>query len=263
MSRVSATTFPLVDRPLADALKVIVDAGLTKVDLLERMPHISLDPNECRLEDVRATADAQGVEIANLATYVGAAFASEDKADQEREWDKVRRAIDAAQILGARSMRGFRSPQYDSAESIPRIAPWIRRCAEYAAERNVYMGMENHGGELSGSPEACRDLARQVDSPYFGILYDPCNLWTRGTDYRAGLETMKDHIVHVHIKDGTSEAASQKHTMLGDGDIDIPWVLKRLDEIGYDGHITLEYEVETEPPETGLKTWCRFLAGIT
>jgi sugar phosphate isomerase/epimerase len=255
ITRVSTTTFPLVKLSLDDALAVIADAGFKKVDLLEKMPHFSLDPAECDPADVRACAEKRGVAIANLATYVGAALASKEAAEQEAEYRKVLRAIDVAAELGARSIRGFRSPTYDNAEDVPRIAPWIRRCADYAAEKKIYLGMENHGGGISGNPEVCRELAGQVGSPWFGVLYDPCNLWTRGTDYKAGFEVMKDHIVHVHLKDGTSENASQKTTMLGEGDIEIPWLLDALESIGYEGDIALEYEVETVPPETGLKQW--------
>ncbi len=121
--------------------------------------------------------------MANLATYVGATFASQNADDAARELPKVARAIDLAVLLGARSIRGFRGPQYDNAPDIPRLVPWIQRCCEYAAQKGIYMGLENHRGTLSGNPEACRDLAARVGSRYFGILYD-CNLsraaWTTG-----------------------------------------------------------------------------------
>ncbi|MEM7031830.1 MAG: TIM barrel protein, partial [Chloroflexota bacterium] len=86
-------------------------------------------------------------------------------------------------------------------------------------------------------------------------LYDPCNLIGAGTDYRSALEIMKDHITHVHFKDGAVKADGFTRTMLGEGDIDFVWVMKRLDEIGYDGHIALEYELPDPTPEVGLKAW--------
>jgi sugar phosphate isomerase/epimerase len=66
---------------------------------------------------------------------------------------------------------------------------------------------------------------------------------------------MKAHIVHVHIKDGTKESSSQKTTMLGQGQVDTRWVVEKLEGIGYQGHYTLEYEVETVPAEAGLRQW--------
>jgi hydroxypyruvate isomerase len=43
--------------------------------------------------------------------------------------------------------------------------------------------------------------------------------------------------------------------MLGQGLVDTKWVVQKLEGIGYKGHYTLEYEVETVPAETGLKQW--------
>jgi NADPH:quinone reductase-like Zn-dependent oxidoreductase len=142
------------------------------------------------------------------------------------------------------------------------MLPWMRRAVEYAASKGVYLCMENHGGGISGSPGNCRRLAGEVGSPHFGVLYDPCNLLTNGADYREGLEVMKDHIVHVHVKDGTKEHGSQKKTMLGEGEVDVAWILRRLDETGYRGDITLEYEVETVPAEEGLRRWYEYMAAL-
>ena len=127
LSRLSATTFPLTDRPLNEAMAVVAAAGFKKIDLIGRPPHLSLDPRECDPDDVLAAARAHGLAVANLATYVGAGFASLDKAEQEQALVDVRRAIDLAAILGARSIRGFRSPKYDNAEDVPRLVPWIKR----------------------------------------------------------------------------------------------------------------------------------------
>ncbi len=81
-------------------------------------------------------------------------------------------------------------------------------------------------------------------------------------DYRAAFDVMKDHIVHVHLKDGTSEAASQKKTLLGEGVVDMRRIVDRLDALGYPGHLTLECEMETVPPDVGLKRWSGIFAGM-
>lgn len=255
LSRLSATTFPFMKVSLDETLGILRNAGFRNVDLIGRAPHLSLNPAETDPRVVLEISKKRGVAIANLATYVGAGFASDDPAEQQKEFDDTIRAIDLAEILGARTVRGFRSPKYDHAKDIPKIAPQIRKCADYAGARNVYLCMENHGGEISGVPEKCRELCEKVGSKYFGVLYDPCNLLTKGADYKTGFEVMKDHIVHVHIKDGTKENASQKTTMLGQGLVDCKWIVEKLEGIGYKGHYTLEYEVETVPAEAGLKTW--------
>ncbi|MGC9454636.1 MAG: sugar phosphate isomerase/epimerase family protein [Phycisphaerae bacterium] len=263
MTRVSVSTFPYRDKDVDEALVDIAAAGFEKVDLLGAEPHFSLDEQKWNPRRARAHALDHGLKIANLATYVGGGFGSEDENARQQELEKVQRAIDLAVAVGARSIRVFRGPkEYDDPSYIPRMAPWFRKAAEYASEKYIYMGVENHGGGISGSPEACLELCRQVGSPYFGILYDPCNLLRAGTDYKQALKTLREHIVHVHLKDGTSDPDSQKTTMLGEGDIDVYWLVKQLDEIGYGGDIAVEYEVETVPPDKGLLKWYDYLAAL-
>jgi sugar phosphate isomerase/epimerase len=82
------------------------------------------------------------------------------------------------------------------------------------------MGFENHGGGISGQPKLCAELADKVGSPYFGVLYEPCNLMQAGVDYRYALYIMRHHITHVHFKDGRFTLAGFQHTMLGQS---APW----------------------------------------
>ncbi len=256
LSRLSTCTFPLKDRPIEQALPVIAAAGYKRIDLLGRMPHFSLDANECDPVSLQALLQANGLEIANLGTYVGVGLASDDVAEQEAALQEMKQALDLAATFGARSIRVFRPHSaIDDPAKIDHIVPWLQQAAAYAASKQVYMGFENHGGPICGDPEQCRLLSAKVGSPYFGVLYDPCNLMGAGTDYRAALDIMQDHITHVHFKDGVVDENGFRRTMLGEGEIDFGWIMGRLDAIGYDGHIATEYELPDPAPEEGLKIW--------
>ena len=47
VSRVSTCSIALIHHPPEKAFEIIATAGYKKVDLLERLPHLSLLPNEC------------------------------------------------------------------------------------------------------------------------------------------------------------------------------------------------------------------------
>jgi sugar phosphate isomerase/epimerase len=256
LNRLSACTYPLKDRPLVDALPVIAAAGYQRIDLLGRMPHFSLDPVECNPEALKALVADHGLTVANLGTYVGVGLASADEAAQEAALQEVKLAIEVAAYLGARSIRVFRpNSAIDDPAVIDHVVPWLQRAATYAAAHQVFMGFENHGGPLCGNPTHCQTLCTKVDSPYFGVLYDPCNLMGAGTDYRTALTAMRDHIAHVHFKDGAMDEQGFRRTMLGEGDIDFGWIMTQLDENGYEGHIATEYELPEPSPEEGLAIW--------
>lgn len=256
LSRLSTCTFPLRERSIAETLPIISAAGYTKIDLLGRMPHFSLNPDEFNMDKLRVLAEENGLEIANLGTYVGVGFASEREDEQEAALVEVQQTIDVAASLGARSIRVFRpKSEIDDPAMIDRVVPWLKKAAAYGESQNVYMGFENHGGPLCGDPKHCLALSKAVGSTHFGVLYDPCNLMGSGVDYRSALETMKGYITHVHFKDGAIDENGFKRTMLGEGDIDFGWIMTILDQVGYDGHIATEYELPDPPPEEGLRLW--------
>ncbi|MBC7255584.1 MAG: sugar phosphate isomerase/epimerase [Chloroflexi bacterium] len=254
MHRLSACTYPFRDRPWAEALEKIRRAGFTRVDLLGRAPHFSADA-ESDLEALWAFAQSLGLEIANLGTYVGRGFAG-DAAAQRAEWEALCRVVDIAARWGVRSIRVV--PGNDDPACLPQIVPWFRKAAAYAQARGIYLGFETHGGGISGSLSHMRALVEGVASPHFGILYDPCNVMKGGVDYRAALWALRGHIAHVHLKDGAFGQEGFRLTMLGQGQIDVPWLAEMLDAWGYRGDLALEYELDAPPPEEGLAQWYAF-----
>lgn len=260
MSRVSACTIPLISRPPAEAFPIIAAAGFSKIDLLGRAPHFSLDPMECDPGHVKSVAANNGLRIANLGTYVGKGFASEDLTVQQEELRQMYRAIDMAAFFGARTIRV--TPGDDDPRHFDRIVPWFQRSAAYAARKNIRLGFENHGGGISGNPDICRSLCVEVDSKSFGVLYEPCNLLAAGVDYHAALETMRNWVVHVHLKDGATTPSGFERTMLGEGVVDFLWIIRQLEAIGYKGDWALEYEVDDVPPEIGLKEWYNWFKNL-
>lgn len=259
-SRVSVCTYAVRDRELEPALDLIRDAGFRKLDLWGRPPHFSVDPAECDHDALEAALAQRGMEIANLGTYSGAAFASESVPEREAGLADLKQAVDLAVRFGARSIR-VNPGRPEDASLLDRIAPYFRLGAEYAEEKSVYLGIEchNHGAAISGNPEVLLELSQKVGSRYFGVIYEPVNLMSGGVDYKEGFETLRDYVVHVHLKDGAHFDGQWAYAMLGEGEIDLHWVIDSLDDIGYQGTYALEYEAHNMkypvPPETGLKKW--------
>lgn len=135
LSRISSCTYALRERPLAETLSIVASAGFTKVDLLGRMPHLDLDPKIFDPTSARALAASHGLTIANLGTYVGANFGCGNASQEMAEERDVRRAIDLAIELGARSIRV--KPGVDDPERIPEIAAGFMGIIGYAARKGL------------------------------------------------------------------------------------------------------------------------------
>jgi sugar phosphate isomerase/epimerase len=261
-SRASACTYDMRKRDLEFALRVVAEAGFSKVDLWGGMPHFSIDGSEYDIDRLMELANSHGLQIANIGTYCGRKFSSDSREEVQQELNDAKKTIDIAQKLGARSIRV--SPGSDKMEILDTIVPYFKETAEYAESKGVYLGFENHGGGISGNPEACAELSEKVGSKYFGVLYEPCNLMHRGVDYKKAFATFHQYITHMHLKDGAPQADGKfKSAMLGDGVIDAKWVVENLNKAGYNGDFALEYEVSNiEPIETGLRKWFEYYKNL-
>jgi len=262
IDRISACTYPLREHPWEYALQVLADSGIVRADLWGREPHFPEDAGAEEVAAIHAGAERIGVAIANLGTYPGAAFASDDPAEREAEVARMFATIDAAARLGCRSIRVMPGRDEDPA-TIERIAPLLAESADHAAEAGVLLGMENHRGSIAGNPEHAAELCEAVGSPWFGVLYEPCNLLHAGVDYREAFNEFAEWIVHVHVKDGRRTDDGFERTHLGEGEVDPAWVVAALEGIGYDGDYALEYEIpDVEPVETGLRKWVELFRAI-
>ena len=151
-------------------------------------------------------------------------------------------------------------------ENNPRYAIMQAACAELAACAD---SMEAHFAVETG-PETAEVLKKFLDSLNsrgVAVNLDPANLvMVTGDDPVKAVYTLKDYIVHTHAKDGrklddrdpeviyglkpgnaivTSPAFIE--LPLGEGDVDFDNDLKALNDIGYNGFLTIEREVGGNP----------------
>lgn len=251
-SRISTCTYPVRLRDLDDTFQLMAQSGFAKVDLWGGPPNYASDPAECDPADLKQKADAYGLQIANLGTYPGRKFF---EVGEDAELREMQRTIDIAHFLGSRSIRVSPGHDEDPATADAMVS-FFQKSAAYAAEKNVFLGMENHAGSIAGHPDLVMKLVTAVDSPHFGILYEPANLMACGVDYRDAYEVFKGWITHVHVKDSHIVDGTYERTMLGEGDIDWSWVTTVLEGSGYTGDYALEFEIEDRYPiETHLPTW--------
>lgn len=82
----------------------------------------------------------------------------------------------------------------------------------HAEAQNVRIAIENcpmyfsndewpGGLNLASSPALWSRMFTEIDSPYFGLNYDPSHLYLQNMDYIKPLYTFQDKIFHVHFKD--------------------------------------------------------------
>lgn len=126
---------------------------------------------------------------------------------------------------------------------------------------DVNFGLEVHPTEIAfDTASAERSLQAVNNHKRFGFNFDPSHLGYQGVDYIKFLYRLKDRIFHVHMKDawwghGSGEAGVfGGHTNFGDprrywdfrsvgrGDIQFEEIIVALNDIGYGGPLSIEWE---------------------
>ena len=109
--------------------------------------------------------------------------------------------------------------------------------ANYAQERNMELSIENlHRSEaLFRMPEEFEPFVRKR----LGVTLDTVHAFASGINPLDFITRFGRKITEVHLTDGV-ESDSYAHYPLGRGMVDCIAVLRKLQEIGYDGSIILE-----------------------
>lgn len=149
----------------------------------------------------------------------------------------------------------------------PRFAVMQAACRElssYADSLDAHFAIET-GPETSATLKAFLDT---LGSRGVAVNMDPANLvMVTGDDPAQAVYRLKDYIVHTHAKDGIKcresdpeviyglkdiedvirEGEAFRELPLGQGNVPFPAYLQALEDIGYNGFLTIEREVGADP----------------
>ena len=138
-------------------------------------------------------------------------FTHADPDERRRQVDRQKAAIDLTTRLGARHCRtlsGQHYPGMTREDGVARTVEGIRRSLDYAERRNVVLCLENHYKdgtwrypEFAQPEDIFLEIISQIDSPHFGVQFDPSNALVGGYDPIAFLEKVKHRVVTMHASD--------------------------------------------------------------
>lgn len=120
------------------------------------------------------------------------------------------------------------------------------RIVPAAEQARVNLAVENVWGHLCHDFFTCRHLITHYNSPWLGVNFDPSHdVLSGNTDMRFLINSWgKDTIKHIHLKDaaGIMEGGKFVFPLLGEGLVNWNGLKAGLDEIGYDGTLSMECE---------------------
>lgn len=197
-------------------------------------------------------------------------FAHPDQAFRDEQVEKEKHWIEMTAELGGtycRVLSGQRRPEVAREDGINFVVECIERCLPFAADHDITLIIENHYKdnywtypEFAQHMDVFCDLIDRINSPHFGVNYDPSNTILAGEDPLELLARVKERVVTMHASDrylieGAIEdlqkeenvegyAARLSHGEIGKGLNDYDAIFRTLNAVGFDGWISIEDGVD-------------------
>lgn len=232
-------------------------AGVTHID--------ATNLDAAAIEKIDQKLKSKGITISALGYYPNPL--DPDLAQRAVYVEHIKKVIHAANLLGIGQMNTFigKDPAVPISENFVQFKKIWPDIIKYAENENVRVGIENcpmyfkdewpGGKNLASSPKIWREMFAAIDSPNFGLNYDPSHLVWQRMDYIKPIYEFRDKMFHFHIKDaifyqdkynevGMFAAPLEYHApkLPGLGDINWGKTFAALTDIGYKGCAVIEVE---------------------
>lgn len=219
-----------------------------------------------KIKEIKNITKTYQVEISSLAYYPNTLDPSPTKRRENIE--HLKKVIKASKLLDINLVTTFigRDQNKTVEENIEEFKKEWPKIIEYAKENKVKVAIENcpmlfdktqwpGGQNLFTSVKIWRELFKIIDSPYFGINFDPSHFVWQQMDYIKPIYEFKDKMFHIHFKDikiledRLKEAGVLSYPLEymipkipGLGDVNWSKFISALTDIGYESYACVEVE---------------------
>jgi L-ribulose-5-phosphate 3-epimerase len=223
------------------------------IDAVEYVNTFFKDKGEDRdyLGELASRCQDHGVKSLLIMCDGEGAIGDPDPAGRTRAVENHYRWVEAARFLGCHSIRVNAQSRGSREEQLALAADGLRRLTEFAADRDVNVLVENHGG-LSSDGSWLAAVMRTVDHPRCGTLPDFGNFRIAEGQWYDRYQGVRDLMPFAHAVSAKSHAFDEEGN---EREMDYERLMRIVLEAGYGGYVGIEYEgSELSEPEGILAT---------
>lgn len=193
-------------------------------------------------------------------------FTQPDPILLQKAIEHEKRMIEITAFFGGhfcRVLSGQRRPGLTREKGVAQVVRVIKGLLPFAEKHRIVLNLENHYKdnywkypEFAQKMDVFLEIVEQIDSPWFGVNFDPSNTILAGEDPLALLERVKHRVVSMHasdryLKGGTIEdlrkeensvgyASRLSHGAIGSGLNDYDKIFSILHSVGFSSWISIE-----------------------
>lgn len=259
---------------LEDSIREIAKIGYGGVEILCDVPHAYPSAfGDGQIRSLKSTLASCNVQISNLNAFTLYAIGDvyrpswiED--DGHAREARVQHTIDCIRLAkktGAKHLStepGGPVPQSADLQELEQMfSAGLARAAEVAEEEDVRVLIEPEPGLLIENSRQFRQFMTKIGSDHVGLNFDIGHFYCVNEDPAKLVYELSDYIAHFHLADIASSRV-HNHLIPGRGSIDFRPAFDAMDDIGYDGFVTVELYPYQESPVEAAREAYEYLCSI-
>ena len=257
-------------------IEEIVDGRMSLFDWIEQSKALEVDGLELYAEFLESHEPAYLARVRSAVEDAGMTipmmcyspdFTVPDEAARAEEVARQKQVIAVTAALGGRFCRtlsGQSRPEVKTEDGIRWVTDSIRACLSEAERHDVVLVIENHYKdgywkfrEFAQRSDVLMPIVDAIDSPHFGVQYDPSNALVAGEDPLDVLDLVLRKVRTVHASDRSLKPGTDveelrqsdgtlgypdtlQHGITGKGANDYDEIFRRLVAVGFDGWVSIE-----------------------
>jgi sugar phosphate isomerase/epimerase len=169
--------------------------------------------------------------------------------------DHTKRVLSLAKELGARCITTEPGGPVEGrswSECLKLFIEMLKPVVEHAEKEQVLLLVEPEPDLLIETADQYLEFASKIQSPFLGVNFDIGHSYCVKDDPAETVRRLGKLIRHVHLED-IAPSRVHHHMIPGEGAIDFRSTLLALQEIGYDGWVTIELYTCHENPDHAAK----------
>jgi len=211
--------------PLPELIDALRQAGLSYVEIWPR--HLPWTLAQTEIDGALALLKGEGISVS---AYGAVEFSNDEAA--------------ARPIFAFAQQAGIGALTVTKVD--PDALPLIDRLSE---EYGVLVAIHNHGRHHHyGRFEQIEEVFAQT-SRRFGLCLDTAWFLDASCDPIEAIDVFQERLYGVHLKDFVfDDQGGHRDVIIGTGGLDLPRFMKRLEEVGFHGYLSIEYEGDPDAP---------------
>ncbi|MFP4521816.1 MAG: sugar phosphate isomerase/epimerase family protein [Fibrobacterota bacterium] len=199
------------------------------------------DAEEYEFQKIREKISEAGLEIPSYGSQI-ANWSRKITDDISKDKDELLRIIPRMHETNTGIVRIMSYPNDGLSDSDWRdeVVNRLKELSKIAEDGGIILAHENCNGWGGESPENSIEMIERVGSRALKLIFDTGNTVQHFQDSLDFFKKVKEHVIHLHVKDFKNTPEGHKACFPGEGEGSVPEVISILKKDGFKGWISIE-----------------------